>query len=414
VKVVVVGSGGREHALAHVLGRTAEVVVTPGSAGIPGSVTTPPTEIDADLFVIGPEIPLVDGLADTLRAQGKLVFGPGRDGAQLEGSKTWMKQILVDAGVPTARFASFTADQIDEAVACVDTFAPPYVIKTDGLAAGKGVVVTESIDEARATVRDYLSGEAFGAAGTTCVIEEGLSGPELSVFAACDGTNAVLFGAAQDHKRIGDGDTGPNTGGMGTYAPVPAAGPKVLDQVMREAIMPTLAALTARGIDYRGFLFCGLMLTADGPKVLEYNVRFGDPEAQSVLPLLTSDLAVHLHESASGAIVTPPAFSDDAAVCVVLASENYPAAPRLGDAIEGIDAARALDDVTVYCAGVTAGADGRLVTAGGRVLNVVGRGPDLASARARAYAGVAEISWPGMQYRTDIAASAVGQFESTQ
>jgi len=413
VKVVVVGSGGREHALAAVLSRTADVVVTPGSPGIPGSVAMPPTDIDADLFVIGPEIPLVDGLADTLRAQGKLVFGPGRDGARLEGSKTWMKQVLVDAGVPTARFASFTASQLDQALAFADTFAPPYVIKTDGLAAGKGVVVTESIDEARAAVRDYLSGDAFGDAGTTCVIEEGLSGPELSVFAACDGTNAVLFGSAQDHKRIGDGDTGPNTGGMGTYAPVPAADADLLGHVMDEAILPTLKALTARGIDYRGFLFCGLMLTADGPKVLEYNVRFGDPEAQSVLPLLTSDLAVHLHEAASGALVTQPTFSSDAAVCVVLASENYPSTPRVGDVIEGIEAARALEGVSVFSAGVKADAEGRLVTAGGRVLNVVGRGADLSSARARAYAGVAEISWPGMQYRTDIASSAIGDREPT-
>jgi len=336
------------------------------------------------------------------------------DGAQLEGSKTWMKQVLVDAGVPTARFASFTASQLDQAIAFADTFAPPYVIKTDGLAAGKGVVVTESIDEARAAVRDYLSGNAFGDAGTTCVIEEGLSGPELSVFAACDGTNAVLFGSAQDHKRIGDGDTGPNTGGMGTYAPVPAADADLLAHVMDEAILPTLKALTARGIDYRGFLFCGLMLTADGPKVLEYNVRFGDPEAQSVLPLLTSDLAVHLHEAASGALVTQPTFSSDAAVCVVLASENYPSTPRVGDVIEGIEAARALEGVSVFSAGVKADAEGRLVTAGGRVLNVVGRGADLSSARARAYAGVAEISWPGVQYRTDIASSAIDEREPTE
>jgi phosphoribosylamine--glycine ligase len=413
VKVVVVGSGGREHALASVLSRTAEVVVTPGNPGIPGSVATPPTELDADLFVIGPEIPLVEGLADQLRAQGKLVFGPGADGAQLEGSKTWMKQVLVDAGVPTAAFGSFDATMLDEALAFLQTFAPPYVIKTDGLAAGKGVVVTDSIDDARAAVRDYLSGEAFGDAGTTLVIEEGLVGPELSVFAVCDGTDAVLFGAAQDHKRVGDGDAGPNTGGMGTYSPVPAANPALLDQIMDDAIRPTLKVLTARGIDYRGFLFCGLMLTADGPKVLEYNVRFGDPEAQSVIPLLTSDLATHLHEAASGSLATPPTFSTDAAVCVVLASEHYPATPRTGDVIRGIDAADALEGVTVFCAGVARNGDGELVTAGGRVLNVVGRGPDLASARDRAYAGVAEITWPGMHHRTDIASSAITPIQTT-
>ncbi len=407
MKVVVVGGGGREHALASVLARTAEVVVTPGNPGIPGSVSTAPTELEADLFVIGPEVPLVDGLADTLRAQGKVVFGPGRDGAALEGSKQWMKQVLDEAGVPTARYASFGADELDAALAYLDTMTDLYVIKTDGLAAGKGVVVTESIDEARDAVRSYLSGAAFGDAGTTCVIEEGLTGPELSVFAVCDGTRAVLIGSAQDHKRIGDGDTGPNTGGMGTYSPVPVAGPEVLDLVLHQAIEPTLDALRARGIEYRGFLFCGLMLTPDGPKVLEYNIRFGDPEAQCVLPRLTSDLAAHLHEAASGTITSVPTFGPDAAVCVVLAAEHYPAAPRTGDLISGIQQAGTLDGVSVYCAGVSADEGGRLRTAGGRVLNVVGRGPDLATARARAYAGVNEISWPGMQFRSDIAASAL-------
>lgn len=408
MKVVVVGSGGREHALASVLGRTAEVVVTPGNPGIPGSVATAPGALDADLFVIGPEQPLVDGLADELRGQGKVVFGPGSDGARLEGSKAWMKEVLVTGGVPTARHRAFVAGELDEALAFLETLPGLYVIKTDGLAAGKGVVVTESLADARTAVRDYLSGAAFGAAGTTCVIEEGMTGPELSVFVACDGTDAVLFGAAQDHKRIGDGDTGPNTGGMGAYSPVPVAGPAVIEQVMREAIGPTLVALRARGIDYRGFLFCGLMLTPDGPKVVEYNIRFGDPEAQVILPLITSDLAQHLLDAASGSLTSAPTFSEDAAVCVVLAAENYPLTPRTGDLIEGVDRAVALDGVEVFAAGVAADDAGRLITAGGRVLNVVGRGIDVAAAQQRAYAGVREISWPGMQYRSDIAASAVG------
>lgn len=408
MKVIVVGSGGREHALVDVLSRTAEVVITPGNPGIPGSVSTPATELEADLFVIGAEQPLVDGLADTLRAQGKLVFGPGADGAQLEGSKKWMKQVLDEAGVATARWAAFDEDELDQAVAYLqDLTTLPYVIKTDGLAAGKGVVVTRSLDDAKGAVRDYLSGAAFGDAGTTTVIEEGLDGPELSVFAVCDGTHAMAFGAAQDHKRIGDDDTGPNTGGMGTYSPVPVAGPEVIDAVMRDAILPTLAALAARGVDYRGFLFCGLMLTPDGPKVLEYNIRFGDPEAQVVLPRLTSDLAQHLYEAASGDLISEPTFADDAAVCVVLAAENYPGTPRTGDVIEGLEQARTMDGVSVYCAGVSSGTDDSLVTAGGRVLNVVGRGPDLASARERAYEGVGRISWPGEQHRTDIAASAI-------
>jgi phosphoribosylamine--glycine ligase len=412
MRVVVVGSGGREHALQDALARTAEVIVTPGNAGIPGSVATDPEELDADLFVVGPEVPLVAGLADRLRAQGKLVLGPGADGAQLEGSKTWMKQVLHDARVPTARYGSFGADEQDQALAFLETLPGRYVIKTDGLAAGKGVVVTESLADARDTVRDYLSGAAFGEAGTRCVIEEGLTGPELSVFALCDGTRAVFFGSAQDHKRIGDGDTGPNTGGMGTYSPVPAADQAMLDAVMRDAIEPTLGLLTARGIDYRGFLFCGLMLTPDGPKVLEYNVRFGDPEAQCVLPRLTSDLAQHLHEAASGSLVSAPSFGDDAAVCIVLAAEGYPVAPRIGDVIRGIDAAAEIDGVTVYCAAVSAADDGdarELRTAGGRVLNVVGHGPDLVTARARAYAGAERITWPGLQFRHDIAGSAIHQ-----
>ena len=407
MKVVVVGSGGREHALADVLARDADVVVTPGNPGIPGSVATPADELDADLFVIGPEQPMVDGLSDRLRGQGKAVFGPGSDGARLEGSKAWMKRVLADAGVATARHATFEADQVDEALAYVADLPGLYVIKTDGLAAGKGVVVTESLTEAKDAVREYLSGTAFGAAGTTCVIEEGLTGPELSLFAACDGQRAVLFGSAQDHKRIGDGDTGPNTGGMGTYSPVPGLPDDLHDQVMDAAIEPTLAQLQKLGIDYRGFLFCGLMLTPDGPKVLEYNVRFGDPEAQVVLPRLTSSLGEILAEGAAGDLRSTPAFSDDATVCVVLASEGYPIAPRTGDVIAGVADAQALDGVRVFAAGVAAGADGALVTAGGRVLNVVGQGPDLATARQRAYDGAARISWPGLHLRHDIAARAL-------
>jgi phosphoribosylamine--glycine ligase len=407
VKVVVIGSGAREHALAVVLGRSAEVVVTPGNAGIPGSVATPATELDADLYVIGPEAPLVDGLADRLRAQGRTVLGPGVDGARLEGSKSWMKDVLVDAGVSTARHGAFGADDLDGALAFLDTLPGLYVIKTDGLAAGKGVLVTESLADARSAVRDYLSGAAFGAAGTTCVIEEGLTGPEVSVFALCSGTDAVLFGAAQDHKRVGDGDTGPNTGGMGAYTPVPVAGPDLQLAIFETAVLPTLAALAARGIDYRGFLFCNAMLTPDGPKVLEYNVRYGDPEAATVLPLLSSDLVAHADEAARGALRSDPVFAPDAAVNVVLASEGYPVAPRTGDVIDGLDAAAAIEGVEVFCAGVARDDRGRLVTAGGRVLEVVGRADDLASARERAYAGAAALAWPGQVMRRDIAASAL-------
>ncbi len=407
MRVVVVGSGGREHALAQVLARSAEeVLVTPGNAGIPGSVAAAPEALDADLFVIGPEQPLVDGLADRLRAQGKRVFGPGADGARLEGSKRWMKELLVRAGVPTARHRSFGAAELDPALEFLETLPGLYVIKTDGLAAGKGVVVTESLSDARAAVRSYLSGEAFGAAGTTVVIEEGLTGPELSVFAACNGTTAVLFGSAQDFKRVGDGDSGPNTGGMGAFSPVPGVGDDLLDTVMAEAIEPTLRALRAEGVDYRGFLFCGLMLTPEGPKVLEYNVRFGDPEAQVVLPRLRSDLADLLARAAEGHAVETPQFAPGATVCVVLASEGYPGAPRPGDVIAGLDVASGLDGVDVFCAGVARDEQGRLVTGGGRVLGVVGHGDDLVLARTRAYEAVARISWPGMHYRSDIAREA--------
>ncbi len=298
MRVCVVGSGGREHALAEVLGRTADVVVTPGNPGIAHSTSEQVEEVEADLYVIGPEAPLVDGLADRLRADGRLVFGPGADGAMLEGSKAWMKDLLAGAGVPTAAHGSFT--ELEPALEFLDTMAPPFVVKTDGLAAGKGVVVTDSLTEARDAVGDYLSGAAFGEAGRRLVIEEGLIGPELSVLAVCDGATAWALPPAQDFKRALDGGLGPNTGGMGAYSPVPEAPEELLDLVMVDFVEPTLAALRSRGIDYRGVLYAGLMLTADGPRMLEYNVRFGDPETQVVLPRLESDLAALLAGAARG------------------------------------------------------------------------------------------------------------------
>ena len=403
MKVCVVGSGGREAALAHTLARSTDVVVTPGNPGIAGSTPTPPTDIAADLYVIGPEAPLVDGLADQLRADGKLVFGPGADGARLEGSKAWMKELLVDAGVPTAAHGSFT----DEASAneFLDRQQPPYVVKTDGLAAGKGVLVTGDLGEARAAVGAYLSGDAFGEAGRTVVIEEGMTGPELSVLAVCDGNSGVALAPAQDFKRLGDGDEGPNTGGMGAYSPVPLATDSVTDQVMDEFVEPTLAALRRRGIDYRGVLYAGLMMTPDGPRMLEYNVRFGDPECQVVVPRMTSDLAELLAQAANGKITSVPTFTADAMVTVICATEGYPSSPRTGDRIEGIEAAEAIDGVSVFCAGVAEGPDGGLVTAGGRVLAVSASGSDVAAARKRAYEAADQISWPGMQLRRDIAAA---------
>ena len=406
MRVCVVGSGGREHALAYVLGRHHDVVVTPGNPGIEGSVPIPPEELEADLTVIGPEAPLVAGLADRLRSAGRLVFGPGADGARLEGSKAWMKDVLVDAGVPTAGHGTFD-DQV-AALAYLDTMGDLFVVKTDGLAAGKGVLVTTDRAEAVDAVRSYLSGDAFGDAGRTLVIEEGLTGPELSILAICDGSTAVALAPAQDFKRLGDGDDGPNTGGMGAYSPVPVATEAVVGSLMADAVEPTLAALRGRGIDYRGVLYCGLMFTPSGPRVLEYNVRFGDPETQVVLPRLTSDLGELLAAAAAGRLGPEPTFDDWAAVAVVCASEGYPTSPRIGDRISGLDAAAQVAGVTVFAAGVGVDSDCALVTAGGRVLTVTGRGPTVDEARHRAYEAVAEISWPGMCHRTDIAAAPTG------
>ena len=400
-RVVVVGSGGREHALASVLGRTAEVVVTPGSAGIPGSVDTPAEQLDADLFVIGPEVPLVDGLADRLRAQGKLVFGPGADGAELEGSKAVMKEVVAAAGVPTARYGAFS--ELEPALDFLRSLPGPYVVKTDGLAAGKGVLVTPNLIDAEDDVRAKLAGDSFGDAGHTVVIEECLVGPELSILAVCDGHKAVALAPAQDFKRVGDGGTGPNTGGMGAYSPVPGADAAVVQTGLDDFVAPTLAELRRRGIDYRGTLYAGLMLTAEGPKLIEYNVRFGDPEAQVVLPRLTSDLTLLLAEAAAGSIDHEPTFTDDACVTVACASEFYPATPRLGDVIEGLAAAAGLDGVEVFFAGVESEGDD-LVTSGGRVLYVTATAPTIEAARARAYEGVERITWPGMHHRSDIAA----------
>lgn len=419
-RVLVVGGGGREHALAWRLSRSPlvdEVVCAPGNPGTeaigervaidatdPAAVAALADRLDAALVVVGPEDPLVAGVADAVRARGRACFGPSAAAARLEGSKAWMKDVLVAAGVPTARHATFGADQEAEALAYLETFDDLWVVKTDGLAAGKGVVVTESIGEARDAVRAYLSGAAFGDAGRTCVIEEGLTGPEVSFFALCDGTRALPVACAQDHKRVGDGDTGPNTGGMGAYSPVPVVGPDLVDDLMERAIAPTLGAMATAGAPFTGVLFCGLMLTPSGPKVLEYNVRFGDPECQILMRRLDSDLFAHLHEAATGTLQTPVVLSPDAAVAVVLAAEHYPAAPRTGDAITGLDAAAALPGVEVFHAGTRRGDDGRVVTAGGRVLAVTATGPDLPAAVEAAYAGVAVVHFDGMHYRHDIAA----------
>ena len=395
MRVCVTGKGGREHALAWAFARFGhDVVVAPGNPGIPGSTPVDPTGLDADLFVLGPEDHIVEGLGDRLRAQGKLVFGSGADGGQLEGSKAWMKALLVDAGVPTARSGSFT--DLGEAKAFMRTLHGGVVVKTDYLAAGKGVLVTDSYDEACEDAAAKLEHGGI-------VVEECMTGPEASLFAICDGERAVPLPVCQDHKRVGDGDTGPNTGGMGAYSPVPFFGPDLVDETMERCVLPTLKALQGRGIDYRGVLFAGLMLTPDGPKIVEYNVRFGDPEAQVLLPRFTSDPAELLLEAAEGKLRSTPTFTDDAVLTVALCSEGYPATPRTGDDIVGLEAAGAVPGVTVFCAGVGPG----MVTAGGRVLNVTAVAPTIREARERAYEAAGRISWPGMHFRTDIGTQGV-------
>jgi phosphoribosylamine--glycine ligase len=425
VRVLLIGGGGREHVLAWALTRSPEVdevVVAPGNPGIEGlgrclpvdtddpvAIAALADQIDAGLVIVGPEVPLVAGAVDALRARGRLAFGPDAAAARIEGSKAWMKEVLVDAGVPTARHATFGAGDETAALAFLETLPGLYVVKTDGLAAGKGVVVTESLPEARDAVRSYLSGAAFGDAGRTLVLEEGLCGPELSLLVLCDGRESVPLAPAQDHKRIGDGDHGPNTGGMGAYSPVPVAGPTVLEEAMENAVRPTLDALSRRGIEYRGILYAGLMMTSDGVKVIEYNVRFGDPECQVVIPRLTSDLFRHCLEAASGRIATDIGFASDACVTVVAAVEGYPNTVPTGAEIVGIGDAEQIEGVTVFHAGTARDDDGRLVTSGGRVLDVTATGETLREARDRAYRALDRISWPGIYYRRDIANRALAE-----
>lgn len=418
MKVCVVGSGGREHALAAVLARSADVIVTPGNPGMPGvspegfSVTTtpaPPEEIGADLVVVGPEATLVAGLADRLRARGRPVVGPGADGARLEGSKAFMKELLDAAGVPTARYGVF--DRPEDAIPFLHQLPGPWVVKTDGLAGGKGVLVAHTLEEAEADVVAKLSGAAFGPAGSRVVIEEGLSGPECSLLVLCDGRTVVPLAPSQDFKRLRDHDVGPNTGGMGAFSPVPEIDDGLVHELVCGAVEPLVAALRSRGIEYRGVLYAGLMLTEDGPKVLEYNVRFGDPEAQVVLSRLADDPVDLLMGVAEGRLDgNRPSFDAGASVCVVMAAGGYPEAPRAGELITGLDdhgqLADPLPGVSVLHAATRRAPDGRWLTAGGRVLGVTASGPDLRSARHLAYEGVGRIRWNGACWRRDIAAPA--------
>jgi phosphoribosylamine--glycine ligase len=408
-RCVVIGSGAREHALAWALAKSAEVVVTPGNPGIAAQgiacVETPSTELDADLFVIGPDQFVVDGLADQLRAQGKTVVGPGADGARLEGSKAYLKEFLESANVPTANYGVF--DDEAEALAFLATMKPPYVIKTDGLAAGKGVLVTSDLDEAIEDVREKLSGRAFGGAGRTVVIEEGLDGPECSLMVLCDGVHVTTLVPSQDFKRLGDGDVGANTGGMGAYAPMDSLSSMQIDDIMERIVAPTVRELQRRDIDYRGVLYAGIMLTPDGPKILEYNARFGDPETQVLVPLYGDRLFDLLLSVGEGRLKTSSPAVSGAAVTVILASHGYPQSPRKGDVITGLGSdgqlAEAVEGVTVFHAGTACDDSGRFITAGGRVLAVTGVAETLAEARRRAYHAASLITFEGRVMRNDIA-----------
>lgn len=403
MKIVVVGSDARAHALAHTFDRQGHGVrVTPGNAGIPWSVGTLPTELEADLFVISPEQPLVDGLADELRAQDKLVFGPGRIGAQLEGSKIWMKSLLHEAGVPTARWHPVYSLR-DAEVGIDRDFrdANLVVVKTDGLAAGKGVGVWEKSADAYEDAVSKLNG-AFGDAGRHLVIEEGLVGEEVSLFAVCNGEDYVLLPGARDYKRLLDGDHGPNTGGMGSYSP---AGNEHLHEEWAEVcIRPVLERLKHKGIDYRGVLYAGLMITSDGPKVLEFNVRFGDPEIQSILARSTSDFAELLRQAAAGEDMTSPKFSSDHAVTVVVAAEGYPENPVKGAVIQQLTQASWMkaNRVTEFYAGVAHNMQNDLIVNGGRVLCLTALGDSLRWAHDEATKAAHGFTWPGAQMRNDI------------
>jgi phosphoribosylamine---glycine ligase len=408
---VVIGSGAREHALAWALAKSSDVVVTPGNPGIAAHgiscVDTPATELDADLFVIGPDQQVVDGLADDLRAQGKTVVGPGADGAQLEGSKAYLKEFLASANVPSAAYGTFNDE--DAALAFLRTMKPPFVIKTDGLAAGKGVLVTLDLEEAANDVREKLSGRAFAGAGRTVIIEEGLDGPECSMMVLCDGTNVKALAPSQDFKRLGDGDAGANTGGMGAYAPMSTLSPAQFDDIMERIIAPTVRELQRRDIDYRGVLYAGIMLTSNGPKILEYNARFGDPETQVLVPLYGDGFFDLLLRVAEGRLEGASLEASGTAVTVILASHGYPQSPRKGDVIAGLgpdgQLAEAVEGVTVFHAGTALDTDGRFVTSGGRALAVTGVGATLTEARRRAYDGAALITFEGRVMRSDIALS---------
>ncbi|PHP53141.1 phosphoribosylamine--glycine ligase [Actinomyces ruminis] len=415
MKILLLGSGAREHALARALASdsaTTELVVAPGNPGTadiatnikidptsPEEVVDLATQMAADLVVVGPEAPLVAGVADAVRDAGIPVFGPGAEAAQLEGSKSFAKRVMASAGVPTADSVTCTTEA--DLTTALQNFGAPYVVKDDGLAAGKGVVVTSDFEAALAHGRACLAKE-----GGAVVVEDYLNGPEVSLFCVCDGATVRPLAPAQDFKRLGDGDVGPNTGGMGAYTPLTWAPADLTEQVLREVAQPVVDEMARRGTAFIGLLYCGLALTDKGVRVVEFNVRFGDPETQAVLARLDSSLAELLLAAATGRLAEVPAprWSERAAVDVVVAAPGYPGTVTTGGLITGIPDAEALDGVHVLHAGTARDDDGNLIASGGRVLSVVALGETVADARARAYEAVAKIHLDGAQYRTDIAA----------
>ena len=423
MRVLVVGSGAREHALTSRLASerdVGELLCAPGNPGIKRLARLVPADTsqldqlvdvvereDVDFTIVGPELPLSLGLVDRLAERGRLVFGPTAAAARLESSKAFAKAFMARHGVPTARFEVVESARAASDVLRSGGFGFPVVLKADGLAAGKGVVIAQDLSAAEAAVREAMDDRRFGEAGLRLVIEECLCGPEVSFFVVSDGSRAVPIGAAQDHKRIFDDDRGPNTGGMGAFAPSPLVDERLQERVMSEIVNPVINGMASEGQPFRGFLYVGLMLTAEGPRVIEFNVRLGDPEAQVVLSRIAEPLLPLLVAAAAGRLQqTACRLAPDHLVGVVMASRGYPESSQSGCPIEGIADAEQISGVAVFHAG-TAIRDGRLVTAGGRVLTVVGGGSDFEEAIRRAYAGVAKIAFDGMQYRRDIGKKAL-------
>lgn len=423
MKVLVIGSGGREHALVWKIAQSplvTEVFCAPGNAGIAGLATCVPLKVDdvdglfdfaqqqqVDLTVVGPELPLTLGLVDRFREAGLTVFGATRAAALIEGSKSFSKDLMAKYGVPTASYGTFT--DRDQAVAFIEQQGAPIVVKADGLAAGKGVILAATVAEAVAAVESILCDGAFGSAGARVVIEEFLTGEEASFLAFTDGERIVPLASSQDHKAAYDGDTGPNTGGMGAYSPAPVVTSEIHDKIIEQVLKPTIAGMAAEGRAYSSILYAGVMIKDGELKVLEFNARFGDPETQPLLARLKSDLVPVLLACARGDLSgIEMEWHDKAAVCVVMAAGGYPGDYVNGQVIEGLDAAAGMEDVVVFHAGTTL-QDGDIITAGGRVLGVTGLGSTVAEAIDRAYQGVKAIGWQGVHYRTDIGRKALNR-----